>query len=73
MPGMSGTELALHIRRSRPELPIIIATGYAELPADRDLRLPRLLKPYSQQDLALLLATLIGQCPACRPAQVPTA
>ncbi|MGD9616752.1 MAG: response regulator [Alphaproteobacteria bacterium] len=66
MPGMSGTELAFYLRRNRPELPIILVTGYAELPADRDLELPRLLKPYSQQDLALLLAGLIARCPARR-------
>jgi signal transduction histidine kinase len=73
MPGISGTELARRIRRSQPDLPIIIVTGYAELPGDGDLRLPRLLKPYSQQDLALLLATLIPQCPTRRPARIPTA
>jgi signal transduction histidine kinase len=73
MPGISGTELARRIRRSQPDLPIIIVTGYAELPGDGDLRLPRLLKPYSQQDLALLLVTLIQQCPTRRPARIPTA
>jgi CheY-like chemotaxis protein len=31
MPGMTGTELAARIRRSWPELPIAIASGYAEL------------------------------------------
>lgn len=73
MPGISGTELARRIRHSRPDLPIIIVTGYAELPGDSDLCLPRLLKPYSQRDLALLLATLIRQCPTRRPARLSTA
>src|SRR5439155_173715 len=36
MPGMSGTELAMRIRRRWPEMPVVIATGYADLPADDD-------------------------------------
>ena len=32
MPGMRGTELAVEIRASWPDLPVILATGYAELP-----------------------------------------
>ncbi len=59
MPGMTGTELAARIRRSWPDLPIVIASGYAELPGDGDLALPRLSKPYRQQDLAALVARLV--------------
>ncbi|HSA80855.1 MAG TPA: ATP-binding protein, partial [Geminicoccaceae bacterium] len=36
MPGMTGTQLAARIRAAWPDLPVIIATGYAELPEDRD-------------------------------------
>jgi signal transduction histidine kinase len=61
MPGMTGTELAACIRRRWPELPIVIATGYAEVPGESDLSLPRLSKPYRQQELAELLAQLIGE------------
>jgi CheY-like chemotaxis protein len=61
MPGMTGTELAGHIRRGWPKLPIVIATGFAELPGDSDLVLPRLSKPYRQQDLAEMVAELIGE------------
>src|SRR3712207_2020290 len=32
MPGMSGAELARRIRRSWPSLPVLVASGYAELP-----------------------------------------
>ena len=63
MPGMSGTELAARIRRSWPGLPVAIATGYAELPGDGDPGLPRLSKPYRQQELAALVAQLIGAAP----------
>jgi len=51
MPGMSGSELAEAIRRERPDLPIILATGYAELPPGGNERLPRIGKPFSQADL----------------------
>jgi signal transduction histidine kinase len=61
MPGMTGTELAACIRRRWPELPIVIATGYAEIPGESDLSLPRLSKPYRQQELAEMLAQLIGE------------
>jgi CheY-like chemotaxis protein len=73
MPGMSGMELASCIRRKRPELPIAIVTGYAELPGDRDLELPRLSKPYNQRQLAELLVLLTRQDPTQRPAWVDVA
>jgi signal transduction histidine kinase len=69
MPGMTGTELAARIRRTWPRLPVAIATGYAELPGDGEFELPRLSKPYRQQDLAALVARLIGAPPLpVRPA-----
>ena len=67
MPGMTGTELAARIRRLWPEIPVVIATGYAEIP-DGDLGLPRLSKPYRQQELAALVARLVGDAPAPRRA-----
>lgn len=53
MPGMTGGELAKAARALIPDLPILIASGYAELPADSDPSLARLGKPYTQQQLAL--------------------
>jgi len=52
MPGMSGIQLADAIRDRWPKLPVIIATGYAELPAGANPNVPRLSKPFTQQDLA---------------------
>ena len=60
MPGMRGTQLAALIRAAWPDLPIILATGYAELPASRELGLPVLRKPYAQEDLAAAIVKLIG-------------
>jgi len=73
MPGMTGTELAKHIRRNWPELAVVIATGYAELPGELDAGVPRLSKPYRQQDLAVLVARLVGEQPNARPAPLNTA
>jgi CheY-like chemotaxis protein len=51
MPGMTGTELAEIVRGKRPDLPVLLATGYADLPAGQKSRLPRLSKPYHQSQL----------------------
>lgn len=51
MPGMTGTELADVARRKRPGLPILLATGYADLPSGQSSDLPRLSKPYHQSEL----------------------
>ena len=52
MPGMNGFELAQRIKEKNPKLPIILATGYAELPADRSIEFEHLSKPYTSKDLA---------------------
>ncbi|PDT18755.1 hybrid sensor histidine kinase/response regulator [Rhizobium sp. J15] len=53
MPRMTGAQLALAIREEWPEMPIILATGYAELPEGAGMiNLPRLGKPFSQAQLA---------------------
>ena len=52
MPQMTGADLAREIKTRYPDLPILLATGYAELPANVEILLPRLSKPFSQQDLA---------------------
>jgi PAS domain S-box-containing protein len=56
MPNMTGAELAKAARELRPGLPVLLATGYAELPRDSDIDLPRLGKPYRQEQLALEIA-----------------
>ncbi|MBB4290053.1 PAS domain S-box-containing protein [Rhizobium leguminosarum] len=52
MPGMTGAQLAEAARDILPALPIVLATGYADLPAGTDIDLPRLGKPYNQAQLA---------------------
>ncbi len=56
MPQMTGVQLAEAIRKEWPDLPIIIATGFAELAAETQPELPRLSKPFTQLELAESLA-----------------
>ena len=51
MPGMTGTELAEIVQQKRPDLPLLLATGYADLPAGQEPNLPRLSRPYLQAQL----------------------
>jgi CheY-like chemotaxis protein len=60
MPGMTGIELAAKSREVRPALPILLATGYADLPEGASLDLPRLAKPYHQDQLRDRLDQLLG-------------
>jgi len=55
MPQMTGAQLADALDESHPGLPVIIITGYAELPAHATKRL-RLDKPFRQADLARIVA-----------------
>jgi CheY-like chemotaxis protein len=60
MPGVTGAQLAATIQTMRPGLPIILATGYAELPSDGDPGLVRLSKPFLQRDLAAAVQEALG-------------
>jgi FixJ family two-component response regulator len=55
MPGMSGSELIDKARARRPRLRIVLATGYAELPAGAPT-VPRLAKPYTYAQLEASVA-----------------
>ena len=59
MPGMTGIELARATREIRPDIPILLVTGFADLAEDKSLKLPRLGKPYSQDQLRTELARLL--------------
>jgi CheY-like chemotaxis protein len=50
MPGMSGLELAEIARNKWPNLRVLLATGYADLPHEKT-DVPRLSKPYHQAQL----------------------
>ena len=59
MPKMNGMELATTARELRPDLPILLATGYAELPSGPATDLPRIDKPYHQERLAAGIAMAV--------------
>jgi signal transduction histidine kinase/CheY-like chemotaxis protein len=53
MPGMSGLDLADRLRRKRPDLPVILTTGYSdEIATSGAGGRPVLLKPYRLETLA---------------------
>ena len=51
MPKMTGRDLAIAIAKERPGLPVVLATGYAELPSGEPVDAERLPKPFGQEEL----------------------
>jgi signal transduction histidine kinase len=61
MPSMTGLQLAQTIQERYPGMPIILATGFAELPADpAKFRIHKLAKPCTQHDIALAIETALN-------------
>ena len=58
MPRMTGLQLAKKIARDWPKLPVLIATGYAEMEPGSGAGLPRLSKPFTQAELAAKMAQI---------------
>jgi PAS domain S-box-containing protein len=63
MPQMTGMQLAAAIRVDWPNLPILLVSGYAELPSKTAFELPKLAKPFSLDDLEDAVARTIGGKP----------
>jgi signal transduction histidine kinase/ActR/RegA family two-component response regulator len=71
MPAMTGLQLARYIRESYPEIPVILATGYAEIPGDAAaLGIPRLAKPCNQYEIAMAIQSALGSRRAVRRQRV---
>jgi PAS domain S-box-containing protein len=51
MPGMNGLQLAEAVAAERPGTPVVLCTGYAELPDSTQPHLPRISKPFDQTAL----------------------
>jgi PAS domain S-box-containing protein len=60
MPGMSGLQLARAIRLEWPDMPLILATGYAELPATAGVSVQRLNKPFTETALTDAIRNVMG-------------
>jgi len=61
MPRMTGMQLADRIKAQWPSLPIILATGYAELPAGAEASFLRLGKPFRQDALVKAISECLKQ------------
>jgi two-component system cell cycle sensor histidine kinase/response regulator CckA len=71
MPGMSGAELAAVLSATRPDLPIIIRSGYSEDLANGQWQLPEnarfLEKPINVRRLMEVVGEQLGAAPATSP------
>jgi PAS domain S-box-containing protein len=63
MPHMTGARLAEIIRDERPGLPVVLATGFAEIEPGFASDLPRLAKPFGELDLAKEIARMFPPSP----------
>jgi CheY-like chemotaxis protein len=64
MPGMNGHELARQARRLRPDLRILLTSGFVSptlAKSSSDTEFPLLSKPYSQQQLARALRDILDR------------
>lgn len=61
MPGMSGVDLTRTVRQRRPEMPVLLVTGYADTEAIAAVGEERIvLKPFRNEDLARKIRTALG-------------
>jgi CheY-like chemotaxis protein len=61
MPGMSGAELIKGLRISHPLLPVLLASGYADMAEEHTGDWPRLSKPFRQVELAAAIVRAVGR------------
>ena len=72
MPRMTGAQLIKVAKAERPDLPAIVCSGYAELPAGIDPDVIRLAKPFRQEDLVRAISNAVGrQSPTARVLKFP--
>lgn len=62
--GISGVQLAKRLRQRRPDVPILLSTGYSEALAYEVVEFPVLHKPYRLADLESALGRLFGGKPS---------
>jgi PAS domain S-box-containing protein len=59
MPGINGAELAAEVRATRPDMPMLLLTGYANIDGVAASDLPILSKPFREADLAALIERIM--------------
>lgn len=60
MPGMTGLQLAQKLESRRPGLPVVLATGYSDLP-EGSPPYPLLEKPFNEADLARTIGVALAR------------
>jgi PAS domain S-box-containing protein len=58
MPQMTGLQLSAAIKIEWPDIPILLVSGFAELPSTDPFKIPKLAKPYSLTDLRRAVESL---------------
>jgi CheY-like chemotaxis protein len=61
MPKMTGAEMIAALRKDHPAMPIILASGYADIPGGPPPGVVRLSKPFSQGALAAAISEALGK------------
>ncbi len=65
MPGMSGETLVAELRRIRPDVPVILCTGFSHVVNDRKARALGIdafcMKPFTAHDLAVVIQQVLAQ------------
>jgi len=59
MPGMTGLELIQSVHQLRPELPVLLVSGFAELDRPVAVDVPLLAKPFTQAQLVMAMRTVL--------------
>jgi signal transduction histidine kinase len=59
MPGMTGLELVKIVRGKCPHMPVLLTTGYGDIPVGQGSNLPSLSKPYRQAQLQAEIERLL--------------
>jgi PAS domain S-box-containing protein len=67
MPEVTGLQLADTIRTRHPDLPVILATGYASVALDSEPDLPRLSKPFGLREVSAAIREATGDDPPTAP------
>jgi CheY-like chemotaxis protein len=60
MPAMTGAELVRQAVTLRPDLKVLLASGYDHLPEAPGVKIDRLPKPYFEADLIAAIARVTG-------------
>ncbi|MDK9707187.1 MAG: cache domain-containing protein [Desulforhopalus sp.] len=65
MPGMTGLDLAMHILTIRPDLPVILCTGYSTLVTEEKAKAAGIkgfaMKPLAKRDIARLIRKVLDE------------